>query len=89
MGAHAQGNGGEAARDHVGHQFAPRQNERERTGPESLGQSADQRGIVIGHGGEPVEPTQIRQMDNERIEEGSLLCLENFEHRIRLQRMGG
>ena len=68
----------ETGRDNVGNDFSPRQDKRERSGPELRDQFLDQIARIIVDSGDPFEPFAIGQMNDQRIEARSLLRFENL-----------
>jgi hypothetical protein len=87
MGAHADGDGGEAGGDDVRDERATREDEGERAGPKIADERLDEG--IGGGGGEPVEPIEGGKMDDERIEEGAFLCLEDAGDGLRIEGVAG
>ena len=83
MGAHSKRDRLEPRGDDRRDEIASREHDREGAGPEleAINLSISVRDSSLHHR-QSLQPFQLRQMNNQRVEAWSLLCLKNFYHRF-------
>ncbi len=87
--AHANGDRSEPGGNQIGDDFSFRENDRERTRPKSIEQFENQLSILRWNFSNSFEPIATWQMNDQRIEAGTLLRFKDLGYGVCIERIGG